>query len=148
MTPQRRADAAGSASTPLISSTFDRTGPQARTRHGAAPRMAASNSYNCGSCNTPVGCGNGGIKGWLRNQGTCCQGCGDRYWGEWMSDPPDCCDPILCERMLQRLLERGARPRFAFIEVAPEGLNERTAWLGMYVGWVLCWETRSGMSFV
>ena len=47
----------------------------------------------CGTCVTPVGCGNGGVRGWLRNQSTCCKGCGDVYWGEWISDPPDCCDP-------------------------------------------------------
>lgn len=23
----------------------------------------------------------------------CGDGCGDIYWGEWISDPPDCCDP-------------------------------------------------------
>ena len=56
-------------------------------------RMVDSNAYNCGTCNTPVGCGNGGFKGWLRNNATCCKGCGDVYWGEWISDPPDCCDP-------------------------------------------------------
>jgi hypothetical protein len=56
-------------------------------------RMADSDSYNCGHCNTPVGCCNGGIKGWLNSQATGCKGCGDMYWGEWVSDPPDCCDP-------------------------------------------------------
>ena len=25
--------------------------------------------------------------------GTCGRGCGEVYWGEWVSDPPDCCDP-------------------------------------------------------
>ena len=56
-------------------------------------RMADSNSNHCGSCNTPTDCCNGGIKGWLNNQATGCKGCGDMYWGEWISDPPDCCDP-------------------------------------------------------
>ena len=55
--------------------------------------MADSNAYECGTCCKPVGCGNGGVKGWLRNQATGCKGCGDVYWGEWTSDPPDCCDP-------------------------------------------------------
>ena len=54
--------------------------------------MADSTSYECGTCCKTVGCG-GGIKGWLRNQATGCKGCGDVYWGEWISDPPDCCDP-------------------------------------------------------
>jgi hypothetical protein len=49
-------------------------------------------------------------------------------------------DPILCERMLRRLFERPSRPRFVVIEVCPEGLNQRTAWLAMYVGWALCWN--------
>ena len=46
----------------------------------------------CGTCCRTVGCG-GGIKQWLHNKGTHCRGCGDIYWGEWISDPPDCCDP-------------------------------------------------------
>ena len=49
-------------------------------------------------------------------------------------------DPILCERTLQRLLEHGAKPRCAIIEVCPEGVNEHTAWLRMHVGWTLCWD--------
>ncbi|MFN0017382.1 MAG: hypothetical protein ACKVP0_03920 [Pirellulaceae bacterium] len=55
-------------------------------------RMAEADSYECGTCCKPVGCG-GGIKGWLHNRATGCQGCSDVYWGEWISDPPDCCDP-------------------------------------------------------
>ena len=55
-------------------------------------RMADSNADECGTCCKTVGCG-GGIKGWLHNQATGCKGCGDIYWGEWVSDPPDCCDP-------------------------------------------------------
>jgi hypothetical protein len=55
-------------------------------------RMADSTAYECGTCCKTVGCG-GGIKGWLRNQATGCKGCGDIYYGEWISDPPDCCDP-------------------------------------------------------
>lgn len=55
-------------------------------------RIAGGNAA-CGTCATSVGCCNGGIKGWLHNNATCCRGCGDVYWGEWTSDPPDCCDP-------------------------------------------------------
>ena len=34
-------------------------------------------------------------------QGLCthkwgCNSCGERYWGEWFGDPPECCDP--CNR--------------------------------------------------
>jgi hypothetical protein len=37
-------------------------------------------------------CG-GGLKYWLNGRCFCGQSCCDRYWGEWVSDPPDCCDP-------------------------------------------------------
>ena len=58
----------------------------------------------CGqSCQTDCGsgdyggCGNGCLGCSLcehtRTQLTSCAGCGDVYWGEWMSDPPDACDP-------------------------------------------------------
>lgn len=33
------------------------------------------------------------VRGWLRNNLTCGKGCGEVYWGEWISDPPDRCDP-------------------------------------------------------
>ncbi|ADB15562.1 hypothetical protein Psta_0877 [Pirellula staleyi DSM 6068] len=33
------------------------------------------------------------VRGWLANQITCGRGCGEVYWGEWISDPPDRCDP-------------------------------------------------------
>jgi hypothetical protein len=46
----------------------------------------------CGTCCKTVGCG-GGIRQWLHNKATHCRGCGEIYWGEWLSDPPDCCDP-------------------------------------------------------
>jgi len=25
-----------------------------------------------------------------------CSGCGERYWGDWYGDPPECCDPCDC----------------------------------------------------
>jgi hypothetical protein len=40
----------------------------------------------CGGCGSCGGCGRG-IEGWS----TC--GCGERYWGDFLSCPPDCCDP-------------------------------------------------------
>ncbi len=49
-------------------------------------------------------------------------------------------DLIISERVLHILLDRGVRPRYAIIEVCPEGVNQRNAWLSMYVGWVLCWD--------
>ena len=31
------------------------------------------------------------------NHNTWCGcGCGERYWGDWCGDPPDCCEP--CDR--------------------------------------------------
>jgi hypothetical protein len=49
-------------------------------------------------------------------------------------------DLIVSERVLRVLIARGARPRYAVVEVCPEGVNQRNAWLSMYVGWVLCWD--------
>lgn len=37
-------------------------------------------------------CG-GGLKYWLNGRCFCGPSCCDRYWGEWISDPPHCCDP-------------------------------------------------------
>jgi hypothetical protein len=55
----------------------------------------------CGDCNEcgPHGescadpCGECGIIPALIRSRTCGKGCGEIYWGEWYSDPPDCCDP-------------------------------------------------------
>ena len=44
----------------------------------------------CTSCAAPGDCG---ILSTLRRCKTCGKGCGEIYWGEWISDPPDCCDP-------------------------------------------------------
>ena len=44
----------------------------------------------CDSCACPTECG---ILPMLRRGLTCGKGCGEVYWGEWISDPPDCCDP-------------------------------------------------------
>jgi hypothetical protein len=51
----------------------------------------------CGSCATTGSpCGGCGILNFLRCRMTACKGCGEVYYGEWVSDPPDCCDP--CDR--------------------------------------------------
>jgi hypothetical protein len=47
-------------------------------------------SPGCESCAAPTECG---ILPNLRRCMTCGKGCGEVYWGEWISDPPDCCDP-------------------------------------------------------
>jgi hypothetical protein len=50
-----------------------------------------------GSCNQCGSCG-GGCEGHtpcqaMKHSLTCGSGCGEIYWGEWTSDPPDDCDP-------------------------------------------------------
>ncbi len=49
-------------------------------------------------------------------------------------------DLIVADRALDDLLRRGARPRFAVIEVCPELLNHRNAWLTYYAQWFLGWS--------
>jgi hypothetical protein len=49
---------------------------------------------SCGEmCGTCGGCG---LFSWLNGGWTCRRGCGEVYINEWISDPPDCCDP--CDR--------------------------------------------------
>src|SRR5262245_49886415 len=50
---------------------------------------------DCGPHGRPCNdcCGNCGLLPWLIWGKTCGKGCGEIYWGEWVSDPPDCCDP-------------------------------------------------------
>ncbi len=50
-----------------------------------------------GSCSACGVCG-GNCEGHtpaqhLKHKLTCASGCGELYWGEWISDPPDRCDP-------------------------------------------------------
>jgi hypothetical protein len=52
----------------------------------------------CGSCGDGGSCGGGDCTGktpcqLARHGLTCGAGCGEIYWGEWTSDPPDECDP-------------------------------------------------------
>ena len=46
--------------------------------------------HGCDSCACPSDCG---LFSYCRWKKTCGNGCSDVYWGEWISDPPDCCDP-------------------------------------------------------
>jgi len=46
--------------------------------------------HGCDSCACPSDCGLFSFCHWNK---TCGKGCGEVYWGEWVSDPPDCCDP-------------------------------------------------------
>jgi hypothetical protein len=49
-------------------------------------------------------------------------------------------DVIVCDRVLRDLMSRGAHPRFAVLEVCPEGLNHRNGWLSVYAAWFLRWD--------
>jgi hypothetical protein len=58
------------------------------------PRPMAWNGA-CNECDPCPGgpCGPCGLLPWLCRCLTGCKGCGDIYIHEWISDPPDCCDP-------------------------------------------------------
>jgi len=61
---------------------------------GYATGMGGMPSLSCGDCGD---CGDN-CDGYrpghpLGNLMGCASGCGEVYWGEWTSDPPDCCDP-------------------------------------------------------
>lgn len=81
---------------------------------GRAYRTAACSSCgscdSCDSCGDPCGdpCGDacygrpwhrGPLScafAWLFSGFGCCSGCGERYWGDFYSDGPDCWDPCDC----------------------------------------------------
>lgn len=58
------------------------------------PIMWCGDCNECGpegqGCACPADCG---LMPALMRDKTCGKGCGEVYWGEWYSDPPDCCDP-------------------------------------------------------
>jgi hypothetical protein len=57
---------------------------------GAAPQWGGA----CGSCATNGSpCGGCGLLNFLRCRATSCKGCGEVYYGQWVSDPPACNDP-------------------------------------------------------
>jgi hypothetical protein len=56
--------------------------------NGACNDCGPGPCESCADC--PTDCG---ILPWLRRSKVCGKGCGEVYWGEWISDPPDCCDP-------------------------------------------------------
>jgi hypothetical protein len=49
-------------------------------------------------------------------------------------------DPVVCERVLRDLIDRGALPRYVVVECCPEGVNHRNGWLNGYTAWLLCWH--------
>jgi hypothetical protein len=49
---------------------------------------------SCSSCGTCPGDSQGHTPvSYVARQLTCAGGCGELYWGEWLSDPPQRCDP-------------------------------------------------------
>ena len=65
---------------------------------GAACGASCGPSCGCDSCATcgpSLTCSQccGGIKYWLNGRCYAGRSCGQKYWGEWVSDPPYCCDP-------------------------------------------------------
>lgn len=56
--------------------------------NGACNECGPGPCESCADC--PSDCG---IVPLLLRSRTCGKGCGEVYWGEWVSDPPDCCDP-------------------------------------------------------
>jgi hypothetical protein len=55
------------------------------------PLMA---EHTCAGCGSHAGkFGHGGPFSSLRASLTCGSGCGEWYFDEWLSDPPECCDP-------------------------------------------------------
>ncbi len=57
------------------------------------PGPCESCADRCGGCQTCGIFGHGGLLPGLRGDWTCGKGCADIYVSEWVSDPPDCCDP-------------------------------------------------------
>ena len=57
--------------------------------------VGAGAGCDCGAapCDDCATCGHGPVAEAVEECATCKSGCGEVYWGEWTSDPPDCCDP-------------------------------------------------------
>jgi hypothetical protein len=66
---------------------------------GCGPTCGPSCGPSCGPdapcCKPSLTCSpcGGGLKYWLNGRCYCGPSCCERYWGEWISDPPYCCDP-------------------------------------------------------
>ena len=77
---------------PFTICTTDNCGP------GCQPACASSCGGSCGDCADPCApCGPLSIVHKLFcPQKWDCGSCGERYWGDFHGDPPECCDP--CDR--------------------------------------------------
>jgi hypothetical protein len=64
--------------------------------NGALNECGPCPGQSCAGYGSGCGCGpfsNGGLCGWLHSAWSCGRGCNGIYTDEWLSDPPDCCDP-------------------------------------------------------
>lgn len=48
-------------------------------------------------------------------------------------------DPIVAERLLRAMFQRGERPRYVLLEITPEAVNRRMAWMALHVGRQIRW---------
>jgi hypothetical protein len=83
------------------------TPPTISGRMGDVPGWAPGHCGDCGGCDDCGGCADCGdctacgsgpcgcppLFGGFFRMLTCSAGCGEIYWGEWINDPPDECDP-------------------------------------------------------
>lgn len=65
--------------------------------------------------------------------------CSGRRPGSVLNAAVTAGDVIAADLMLDRLVERGARPRLVVIEVSPDTLNHRTYWLRYHITRQLTW---------
>lgn len=65
--------------------------PYAPSMHHAGWDPVVGSCDTCGTCGGT--CEGHTPAGYLGHTLTCASGCGQVYWGPWLSDPPDECDP-------------------------------------------------------
>lgn len=67
-----------------------------------------SDCGECDQCGQPAGNCGCGLLSRLGRRLTCGEGCGELYWGDWISDPPAPCDP--CDECTGQFLGRRCCP--------------------------------------
>ncbi len=84
---------------PCAQGVFD-CGPCGGTCGGGCGSCGGYCGADCGTCDGcsgPPCCGIRPVRWVFRVLGfqcaPACTGCGEEYWGDWCSNPPDCCDP-------------------------------------------------------
>ncbi len=82
---------------PRACSTAARVAARAAVDAVAAVVTAGADCGTCDGCSGPPCCGIRPVRWVLGVLGfqcaPACTGCGEEYWGDWCSSPPDCCDP-------------------------------------------------------